>query len=45
MAVRGVDHNEIDAGCKKLLGALIALVADRGGGGDAQAALNEALDD
>ena len=39
MAVRGVDHDQIDAGVDQLLGALIALVADRGGGGDAQAAL------
>ena len=39
MAVRGVDHDEVDAGLDQPLGALIALVADRGGGGDAQAAL------
>ena len=39
MAVRGVDHDEIDAGLDQPLGALEALVADRGGGGDAQPAL------
>ena len=39
MAVRGVDHDEIDAGLDQLLGAVVALVADRGGGGDAQPAL------
>ena len=39
MPVRGVDHDQIDAGLDQPLGALIALVADRGGGGDAQAAL------
>ena len=39
MAVRGVDHDEIDAGLDQPLGAVEALVADRGGGGDAQAAL------
>ena len=39
MPVRGVDHHEIDAGRDQRLGAGEALVADRGGGGDAQAAL------
>ena len=39
MAVRGVDHHEIDAGRDQRLGAREALVADRGGGGDAQAPL------
>ena len=36
MAVRGVDHDEVDAGLDQPLGALEALVADGGGGGDAQ---------
>ena len=39
MAVRGIDHDQIDAGRDQRLGAREALVADRGGGGDAQAAL------
>jgi hypothetical protein len=39
MAVRGVDHNEIDAGIDQPLRALEALVADRGRGRDAQTAL------
>ena len=39
MAVRGVDHHEIDAGRDQRLGAGKALVADRGGRRDAQAAL------
>ena len=39
MAVRGVDDDEIDAGLDQPLGAVEALVADRGRGGDAQAAL------
>ena len=39
MAVRGVDHHEIDAGLDQPLGAVEALVADRGRGGDAQAPL------
>ena len=39
MAVRGVDHDEIDAGLDQPLGAQEAFVADRGGGGDAQPAL------
>ena len=39
MAVRGIDHDEVDAGLDQRLGAREALVADRGGGGDAQAAL------
>ena len=39
MAVRGVDHHQIDAGLDQRLGAREALVADRGGGRDAQAAL------
>ena len=39
MAVRGVDHDQIDAGVDQRLGAGKALVADRGGGGDAQPAL------
>lgn len=39
MAVRGVDHDEIDAGIDQPLGALEAAIADRGGGGDAEAAL------
>jgi len=33
MAVRGVDHDEIDAGIDQPLGALEAAIADRGGGG------------
>ena len=36
MAVRGVDDEAIDAGRHQQLGALEALVADRGRGGDAQ---------
>ena len=39
MAVRGVDHDEIDAGVDQPLGALEAVLADRGRGGDAQPAL------
>ena len=39
MAVRGIDHHQIDAGRDQRFGAREALVADRGGGGDAQAAL------
>ncbi len=39
MAVRGVDHDQIDAGGDQRLGAGKAFVADGGGGGDAQAAL------
>ena len=39
MAVRGVDHDHVDAGIDQPLGALEAVVADRGRGGDAQAAL------
>ena len=39
MAVRGVDHDEIDAGVDQALAARIAGFADRGGGGDAQPAL------
>jgi len=39
MAVRGVDHDQIDAGRDQRLGARETLVADRGRGGDAQAAL------
>ncbi len=39
MAVRGVDHEAIDARRHQQLGALEALVADRSGGGDAQAAV------
>ena len=39
MAMRGVDHDQIDAGRHQPLGAVEALVADRGGGGDAQPAL------
>ena len=37
MAVRGVDDEAVDAGRHQHLGALEPLVADRGGGGDAQA--------
>ena len=36
MSVRGIDHDQVDAGVDQQLGAVIALVADRGGGGDAQ---------
>ena len=36
MAVRGVDHDQIDAGFDQPLGAVITLVADRGRRGDAQ---------
>ena len=39
MAVRGVDDEQVDAGIDQPLGALEAVVADAGGGGDAQAAL------
>ena len=39
MAVRGVDDDQVDAGLDQPLGALEAVVADAGGGGDAQAAL------
>ena len=39
MAVRGVDDDDVDAGVDQRLGALEAGVADRGRGGDAQAAL------
>ena len=39
MAVRGIDDDEIDAGVDQRLGALEALVADGGRGGDAQPAL------
>ena len=39
MAVRGVDHDEIDAGVDQPLGALEAVLADGGRGGDAQPAL------
>ena len=39
MAVRGVDDQQVDAGVDQPLGALEAVVADAGGGGDAQAAL------
>ena len=39
MAVRGIDDDEVDAGVDQQLGALEALVADRGRGGDAQPAL------
>ena len=39
MAVRGIDHDQIDARLDQPLGAVEALVADRGRGGDAQAAL------
>src|SRR3954463_5940222 len=39
MAVRGVDHDEIDAGVYQPLGALEAAVTDRGGGSDPEAAL------
>ena len=37
MAVRGVDDEAVDAGRHQQFGALEPLVADRGGGGDAQA--------
>ena len=39
MAVRGIDHHQIDAGGDQRLGAGKALVADGRGGGDAQTAL------
>ena len=39
MAVRGVDHDQIDAGGDQQFGALEAGFADRGRGGDPQAAL------
>ena len=39
MAVRGIDHDEIDTGRDQLLGAGKALVADRGRSRDTQAAL------
>ena len=39
MAVRGIDHDQIDAGVDQPLGALEAALADRGRGGDAQPAL------
>jgi hypothetical protein len=39
MAVGGIDHDEIDASVNQLLGAIVALVTDRGGGGDAEPAL------
>ena len=39
MAVRGVDDEQVDAGVDQPLGPLEAVVADAGGGGDAQAAL------
>ena len=39
MAVGGVDHHEVDAGLDQPLGAIEPLVADGGGGGDAQPAL------
>ena len=39
MAVRGVDDEKVDAGVDQPLGALEAVVADAGRGGDAQAAL------
>ena len=38
MAVRGVDHDQVAFGVDQRLGPLEALVADRGRGGDAQAA-------
>ena len=37
--MRGVDDDAVDAGVDQMFGALIALVADGRGGGDAQAAL------
>ena len=40
MAVRGVDDEAVDSGRHQHLGALEPLVADRGGGGDAQAAVD-----
>ncbi len=39
VAVRGVDHDHVDAGLDQLLGALEPVVADGGGGRDPQAAL------
>ena len=39
MAVRGVDDEQVDAGIDQPLGALEAVIADAGGGGDAQPAL------
>ena len=37
--MRGVDHDQVDAGIDQPLGTLKAALADRGRGGDAQAAL------
>ena len=39
MAVRGIDDDDVDAGVDQRLGALEAVIADAGRGGDAQAAL------
>jgi hypothetical protein len=39
MAVRGINHHQIDAGGNQRLGARKAFVADRGGGSNTQAAL------
>ncbi len=39
MAVGGVDHNQIDAGIDQRHGALEPVLADTGGGADAQSAL------
>ena len=39
MAMGGVDDDHVDAGVDQQLGALEALLAHRGGRGDAQAAL------
>ncbi len=39
MAMRGIDHDKVDAGFQQLLGAVMALVADGGGGSHTQTAL------
>ncbi len=39
MAVRGIDHDEVDAGIDQPLGAVETALADRGGGRDTQAPL------
>ena len=36
MAVRGIDDEQVDAGVDQPLGALETVIADAGGGGDAQ---------
>ena len=39
MAVRGIDHQHVDAGVEQRLGALDAVLAGAGRGGDAQPAV------